>query len=625
MSPKQSRALSALFALFASLLALALAPGHAAAKGKPVRGPSTVGQWSPVYAWPDVAVHLHMLPDGKVFTFADDDHEEYEEKGTRLEGKTRSFLVDIPPGAAPSGWSEIPNTRTNVFCSGHSFLPDGRLLVMGGHKGQDALGDNETNLLEFNTNWHWAVAPNMTAGRWYPTAVTLPSGDVLTVAGAITPQLDNDLPEVWDNALGSWRPLTSARLFLPLYPWLHVAPDGRVFVSGPDATTRFLNTSGTGAWSTSATRLGGSRGYGTGVMYQPGKVIAIGGGDPPKSSCEVIDLTAAAPAWRSIGSMRYARRQLNATLLPDGTVLVTGGTSGSGFNNAQGAVLAAEIWNPVGERWTTMASMAVPRLYHSTTILLPDGRVLSAGGGRPAAVNGGADNENAEIFSPPYLFKGARPAIASAPASAGFGATIAIGTTSAVSRVTLVRLSTSTHALNMGQRFHDLAFTSVAGGVNATLPPNANVCTPGHYLLFLLNANGVPSIGRVIQVGVPAGGRVAGAAGPEAPGVEPPRAERAPGHDGGGFRLGAPYPNPTAGGCEFGLTLPREARVQARVYDVTGRLVREVARGRSMTAGTHRLRWDGLARNGARASRGIYWIQVRFGSETLTRRVTLLN
>lgn len=231
-----------------------------------------------------------------------------------------------------------------------------------------------------------------------------------------------------------------------------------------------------------------------------------------------------------------------------------------------------------------------------------------------------ADNENAEIFSPPYLFKGARPAVASAPATGGFGATIAIATTSAVSRVTLVRLSTSTHALNMGQRFQDLAFTTVAGGVNATLPPNANVCTPGHYMLFLLNANGVPSIGRVIQVGVGAGGRVAGAAA-----LEPSRADRLAGREGSSFRLGAPNPNPTAGGCEFSLTLPRDARVQARVYDVAGRLVREVARGHSLNAGTHRLRWDGMKANGTRASRGIYWIEVRFGSERMTRRVTLLN
>ncbi len=618
MNPQRVRISVAIFAFLATA---AFSAGEAGAKGKPAPpGPSTIGQWSSVTTWPDVAVHLHLLPDGKVFSYSDDDHEDYPTQGTRQEGKTRAFVVDVPAGGAPSGWFEIPNTRTNVFCSGHSFLPDGRLLVMGGHKGQDGLGDNETSLLEFNAQWHWAVAPDMAAGRWYPTAVALPNGDVLTVSGSISPGVNNDLPEVWDNALGSWRALTGARLGLPLYPWLHVAPDGRVFLSGPNATTRFLNTQGAGAWTTSATRVGGGRDYGTGILYRPGKVIAIGGGDPPRNTCEVIDLNAATPAWRSVRAMRYARRQLNATILPDGTVLATGGTSGAGFNNAQGAVLAAEIWNPTSERWTTMASMAVSRLYHSTAILLPDGRVLSAGGGRPAGVNGGADNENAEIFSPPYLFKGARPSITAAPSAAGYGETVAIGTPDAVSRVTLVRLSTTTHALNMGQSFHELAFSASAGGVNATLPASANVCTPGHYLMFLLNANGIPSVGRIIQVGVSPAGRTAKATAPA-----PPGSAKAALPAIGGFRLGAPVPNPTAGGCDFALTLPGPAAVSARVFDVSGRLVRELTPGRVQNPGTHTIHWDGRAASGLRASRGVYWVEVRSGAQRVTRKVTLLN
>src|SRR6185436_19481573 len=125
------------------------------------------------------------------------------------------------------------------------------------------------------------------------------------------------------------------------------------------------------------------------------------------ATVEVINLRSPSPAWSYSAPMANARRQHNGTLLPDGTVVVTGGTSGEGFNNAVGAVFAAELWRPLTGTWSTLASMSVPRLYHSTAILLPDGRILSAGGGRPPAAGepAGTEHRDAEIFSPPYLFK----------------------------------------------------------------------------------------------------------------------------------------------------------------------------------------------------------------------------
>jgi hypothetical protein len=134
----------------------------------------------------------------------------------------------------------------------------------------------------------------------------------------------------------------------------------------------------------------------------------MGGNEsPPTNTAEVIDLTQSSPTWRAVGSMVVARRKLNATLLPDGTVLVTGGTRGSGFNNLAGAVHTAELWNPTTEKWTTLASSkGIPRIYHSIALLLPVARVLSMGGN---------DQMTSEIYSPPYLFNGARPTITSAP------------------------------------------------------------------------------------------------------------------------------------------------------------------------------------------------------------------
>src|SRR5437773_43882 len=160
-------------------------------------------------------------------------------------------------------------------------------------------------------------------------------------------------------------------------------------------------------------------------MYEPGKILYVGGG-PPTNTAEIIDLNQSSPAWSFTGSMAFARRQMNATVLPTGQVLVTGGTSGSGFNNPVGAVHAAEMWDPATGVWTTMASNAVTRIYHSTTLLLPDGRVLHTGSGDGA---GAVDELSYEIYSPPYLFKGARPSITgTTPNVVGYGQSLFVGT-----------------------------------------------------------------------------------------------------------------------------------------------------------------------------------------------------
>jgi hypothetical protein len=302
------------------------------------------------------------------------------------------------------------------------------------------------------------------------------------------------------------RSLTNAaQQNLPLYPWLLVAPNGKVFNPGPDRATRFLNTAGAGSWTVGPTSNFGFRDYGSSVMYDDGKVLIVGGG-APTNTAEVINLSWGVPAWRSIPGMAFARRQMNATILADGKVLVTGGTTGGGFNNAVGSVFAAEIWDPNTERWTTVASMQVRRIYHSTTVLLPDGRVLSGGGGLPAGGSGDTDHPDIEIYSPPYLFKGARPTVTAAPTIVLHGGTFTVTTPDAndIADVTFVKLSSVTHAFNENQRINYLSFTPTsAGSLNVTAPGSSNLCTPGHYMMFLINRNGVPSIARIIQVTVP--------------------------------------------------------------------------------------------------------------------------
>jgi hypothetical protein len=336
----------------------------------------------------------------------------------------------------------------------------------------------------------------------------------------------------------------------------------------------------------------------------------IGGGDPPTSSCEIIDLNQPSPAWQSTGAMMYSRRQHNATMLPDGTVLVTGGTSGAGFNNNNGYILPAELWNPATGTWTKMASMVTPRIYHSAAALLPDGRVLSTGGGRPKASNGGIDHLDAEIYSPPYLFKGTRPTISSAPATANNGATIAINTADAASitKVTMIGLTTVTHSFNMGQHYSKLSFTTGSGVLQATLPASPALLPPGYYLLFIVNGTGVPSVGKMLQVLPP------GTVGVK----DEPRAQLLD-------FMALRSPNPMTRQARIVFTLSKSEVGQLDVLDVSGRLVTTLAEGYFPAGREQAVVWDGTDAAGSRVSNGVYWYRLRTPTVTLTGKVALLT
>src|SRR5262249_20783371 len=373
------------------------------------------------------------------------------------------------------------------------FLADGRLFVAGGHI-QNGVGLSEAGLYNpFSDTW--AAAPLMNAGRWYPTVTTLANGDALVVSGSMDSSYGvNTLPQVYETATDSWRSLTSAQLSQELYPMMFLAPNGSVVHVAPSQTTRYLDTSGTGTWSFVASRTFGSRDYGSAVMYVDGKVLVLGGGDPPTNTAEVIDLNQPSPTWRSVGPMSTARRQVNATLLPNGTVLVTGGTSGPGFNDATNPVYLAELWDPATESFRPLASATVPRLYHSGAVLLPDGRVLTTGGN---------DQPTPEAFSPPYLFKGARPTMSAVPSTIGYGQHFSVQTPDAASitKVTLIRIASVTHSFDQNQRLSVLSFAPSSSTLDIVAPVTANVAPPGHYLLFIINGNGAPSVGNIVQLG----------------------------------------------------------------------------------------------------------------------------
>lgn len=437
--------------------------------------PSVRGLWTRLQDLPLIPIHNHLLPNGKIAMWGRD-------------GGNQGYLWDPVTQAITA----LPGVDYDLFCTGHVWLADGRLFVAGGHI-QDNVGLANGSVYDPAANT-WSKAPNMNAGRWYPTVTTLANGDALVVSGQVDWSVGlNTLPQVYQAATNTWRNLTGAQMNQPLYPMMFLAPNGKVIDVAPTNVTRWLDTSGTGAWSPVGKRKYGFRDYGSAAMYADGKILLVGGGDPPTNTAEVIDLNASTPAWRAVSSMSVARRQLNTTLLPDGTVLVTGGTSGPGFDNRATPVLSTQLWNPATETWTTLASASVPRMYHSSTLLLPDGRVLS---------NGSDDHHEVEVFSPPYLFKGARPAMSEVPASIGYGQrfTVQSGDAAAIQKVTLIRLASVTHGFNQNQRMNILQFTPGAGSVDITAPANANIAPPGHYMLFLVNGNGAPSMGSVVQL-----------------------------------------------------------------------------------------------------------------------------
>ncbi len=445
----------------------------------PQQPESESGEWSRPFPWPVVAVHLHLLPTGRVLSW----------------GRIGAPQLYNP---ADGSFSEVPSA-TMVFCSGHTFLADGRLLVSGGHL-DDRRGLRDANLFDPGSQ-RWLPVSTMSFARWYPTTTALADGEVISLAGTDQSAEQVEIPEIWSG--GSWRQLPGAARALPYYPRTFVAPNGLLFYAGELQQSAYLDPAGSGRWMSGPSSNYGRRDYGSAVMYQPGKVMILGGSDPPDgvptNTAELIDLNEPQPSWRYAESMSYPRRQFNATLLPDGQVLATGGTSAPGFSNPAGAVHAAELWSPVTGQWRLLASNQTTRVYHSTTLLLPDGRVLHAGSGDGP----GLPRElNAEIFSPPYLFRGARPLLQEAPAQAGFGEIFVVGSPDAlkVVRVTLVRLGSVTHAFDQSQRFVELSFRRVAGGLSVQAPFNSAMAPPGPYLLTLLDDAGVPSTSAIILI-----------------------------------------------------------------------------------------------------------------------------
>lgn len=478
------------------LRALGMAPAEAA-----------LAKWEPLVNLSLVPAAGAVLGDGRVLLWASNAR-------TTFGGGGHTFSTLFDPATNTATERDVTETGHDMFCPGTSRLPDGRLLVNGG------VNANKSSLYDPATN-RWSTAAGMVIPRGYNANTVLADGSVLTFGGSWSGgTAGGKSAEIYTPATG-WRVLSN----VPYDPYLlngtyngwqtdaHAAlvptGNGRVLVAGPSPNMGWIDTRGNGS-STPAGRRGDDQPSlgGPVVMYEAGKILKVGGATwngnvPASAGAYLIDTTNATAQVKKLAPMAYPRMYANSVVLPNGQVLVVGGqTYVQEFSDAN-AVLAPELWDPETETFTVLPAMAVARNYHSLAMLLPDGRVVSAGGGLCGCA---ADKPNLQVMSPPYLFNSdgspaARPAITQAPSTLGYGTTVTVNTDTPVSAFSLVRLGATTHTVNNDQRRVSLTFTQ--SGDNAwavAVPSNPGILLPGQYMLFALNAQGTPSVAKIVTV-----------------------------------------------------------------------------------------------------------------------------
>lgn len=474
-----------------------------AAPAGPADIPAADGQWGPVENWPNIAIHAALDSQGRVVTY-----------GTNQDGQqTGQFIYDIwsPDGSAAAGHNTLANTTgTDLFCSLQVNRPDtGDMLLFGGdfwdpeNNTTVNIGNADINQLDAETGLLTSI-PGMNRGRWYGTATVRPDGSIFVMGG----DLGAEQPELWTPEYGSQLLDLDTSGINWWYPRNFLLPDGRIF--GVDVEGRMYYIAADLSEVTRVGNLSQDRwGIGTtAVMFEPGRILHFGG---ESNTAIIIDVNGATPVITQTAPTSAPREWVNSTLLPDGRVLATGGASYYTAGQLDGRPLseynvtnAAEIWDPATGQWTVETSGVNARLYHSTALLLPDGRVLVAGGGAPGPIN----QTNAEIFSPDYLFSAqggpmARPEItgvSSNDLALGQTVNIAVNAPVDIGRVTMLKSGSVTHSNNMEQRISDLNFTVNGGTLSATLPTSGTELTPGYYLLTVLTTAGVPSESVMVRV-----------------------------------------------------------------------------------------------------------------------------
>jgi hypothetical protein len=489
----------------------------------------SAGSWSSGKNTTTVAIHASVLPNGKIFYMAGSGYH-----AERQSGPYEARLLDPNTGAE----SNISMSE-DLFCVGQAPLPNGNILLAGGTLRYDIAPDN------CNGKWHglnsayefdWSTSSltkvaSMKHGRWYPTCVTIPDGNVMVTGGYDEYGDHNRLVEIYNSGSKTWSIRSassggstytvgnssagtcsgagspsysgaSANLFL--YPRMHLMPSGNIVVAGMLDDIRLWNRSN-GSWSTLGLSSPSYRHYGTSVLLplnntttEKGKILIVGGSptssDPATRTCQVLDFNAGNPSIRTVSSLAYGRKYLAPVILPDGKVVVFGGAA-QGNSNPR---YMPEMFNPSTQTWTTLSAASVPRVYHQVALLLPDGRVWTAG----STPTRSRWELRTEFFRPAY-YSATRPSISGTPSVGSYGGSLTIPTSnpSSISRASLVKCPDTTHHYDSNMRLLWLGVTSrTSSNVRVQAPLNANLAPPGYYYIHVINSSGIPSVARIIRI-----------------------------------------------------------------------------------------------------------------------------
>lgn len=471
------------------------------------------GQFGPVFGWPLIPIAMTLLPDGRVLGYGTDNR--------GAQGAQIIYAVWDPGlGFGANAMTLLPNrTGTDLFCAGQALLPSsGDVLLIGGDRTVNGLrnyANNKVNTFVSGSSTLEQQPQSMSYQRWYASVIGTNNGEQVILGGrddrtyadgvgdASTLSTYSITPEV-RGVDGSWRTLANAASDAAYgsearawnYPKAWMMSNGLIDIITPNGKVFSLDSSGSGTLKQLPGLIPRGYSYYPGAMYGPDKIIIV----RRNLTAAQVDLHSGRPVVTT-SSMLYDHYLGNGTLLPDGSFWVNGG--GTGDNTIEAATYTSEMWSPQTGSWTAMASNSIPRLYHSTALLLPDATVLTAGGGAPGPVR----NLNGEIYYPPYLYAAdgspaSRPVITGGDnyVKPGTSFTLTVAPATTVTRVSLIRLGSTTHTFNNDQRFIELSFSQNGDQLSVNAPATSSIAPPGFYMAFILNAAGTPSVAKIIRI-----------------------------------------------------------------------------------------------------------------------------
>lgn len=482
-----------------------------AAGPPPTGGPDAVGSWETLSSQlPIRALHSTLLHDGRVLLIAGSGNNEPNFNAGTFRAVVWSPTTNV--------FKDIP-VPYDMFCAGHVTLPDGKVLLAGGTQAYPTSNAGPTTFQGSKKSYYFDPADDtfhplsdMAGAHWYPSLTKLGNGDIWSAGGLDEKAQGTVLTEMFDTSAMRWLPqnqVPQTWSFWGTYPHMFLLENGRMFYSG--AHTFGNGLPGTGSsiydwttaqiWDVPGLRQKDLRDQAGSVFIGPvqdQKLMIVGGGNadgntPGINLVDLIDLKQPSPHYVPGPDLPGpGKMYVNVLNLPDRTVLAANGAQ----LNRSGNIQTAAIYTPSTNSWKTVAADPVGRNYHSTSILLPDGRVAVLG-------SNPLDNSfeaRISVYSPPYLFKGARPVITAAPSQIGYGQNVQIGVTGNVTAASLIPPMSQTHQTDTNARVVDLPLAGTGANRTAQIPSNHNLVPPGPYMLTVLSADGIPSVARWVWV-----------------------------------------------------------------------------------------------------------------------------